>query len=257
MQAVILAGGYGTRLSEETTLRPKPLVEIGGLPILWHIMKLYSHYGVNDFLICCGYKGYMIKEYFSNYFLHTSDVSFDMSSNKIQFLNSRAEQWKVTLIDTGIETMTGGRLKRIEQYLDKVFFLTYGDGLSNIDISKLHKFHQDSGKLATVTAVNPPGRFGSLNIDKDNIVKNFHEKPNDSESYINGGFFVLSKDVINYIDGDSTLLERQPMENLSHDKQLIAYKHKGFWQPMDTIREKSLLENLWNTDSCPWKIWND
>tara|TARA_B100000795_G_C22726052_1_gene409476 strand:- start:351 stop:1130 length:780 start_codon:yes stop_codon:yes gene_type:complete len=258
MKAVILAGGLGTRISEETILKPKPMIEIGGLPILWHVMKMYSHYGINDFIICCGYKGYMIKEYFSNYFLHTSDVTFDFKSNDFKYHNSKAEPWKVTLVDTGDETMTGGRISRIKEYLDddETFCLTYGDGLANINIKDLITYHYAHKRQATITATLPPGRFGSLSLNEDSSVSKFIEKPKGGNAYINGGFFVLSKDVINLIKDDQTLWEKEPLEKLSKDKQLIAYKHDGFWQPMDTLREKNYLEELWISGKAPWKVWN-
>tara|TARA_B100001996_G_scaffold135846_1_gene103427 strand:+ start:1165 stop:1944 length:780 start_codon:yes stop_codon:yes gene_type:complete len=259
MKAVILAGGLGTRISEETIIKPKPMIEIGGLPILWHVMKMYSHYGINDFIICCGYKGYMIKEYFSNYFLHTSDVTFDFKSNNCKFHNSKAEPWKVTLVDTGNETMTGGRISKIKEFLseDETFCLTYGDGLADINIKNLIKFHNNHKCQATITATIPPGRFGSLSLDENNNVSKFMEKPKGDNAYINGGFFVLSKEVINLIKDDKTLWEKEPLEQLSKNKQLVAYKHDGFWQPMDTLREKNYLEELWVSGKAPWKTWNE
>lgn len=256
VKAVILAGGLGTRLSEETGLKPKPMLEIGGVPILWHIMKTYSHYGVNDFIICCGYKGYIIKEYFANYFLHTSDVTFDMRNNSSKVHENNAEPWRVTLVDTGDETMTGGRLKRVASYLDDdPFCLTYGDGLSNVDIGKLIAFHKQGNTLATLTAVQPPGRFGSL-IMENGKVKGFQEKPQGDGGWINGGFFVLSPEVIDYIDGDSTVWEAGPLEKLAGEGNLSSFKHKGFWQPMDTLRDKKQLEDLWQSTKAPWKVWD-
>lgn len=256
MKAVILAGGLGTRLSEETTIKPKPMVEIGGKPILWHIMKIYSAYGIHDFIICLGYKGYLIKEYFANYFLHTSDVTFDMVNNKMSVHQRHAEPWHVTLVDTGENTMTGGRLKRIQPYLDdEDFCFTYGDGISNVDISKLIKFHNQESTLATLTAAYPPGRFGALNLERNRITR-FKEKPEGDNELINGGFFVLSPKVIDYIKGDETIWERGPMEKLAQESELSAFIHKGFWQPMDTLRDKIYLEELWNTGEAPWKIWS-
>lgn len=256
MKAIILAGGLGTRISEETHLRPKPMIEIGGKPILWHIMKSYSAHGVNDFIICCGYKGYMIKEYFANYFLHTSDVTFDLANNQMQVHEHKAEPWRVTLVDTGEETMTGGRLKRVGQYVqgDDAFCFTYGDGVSNIDISASIDFHRRNGKLATVTAVLPPGRFGALAREGD-AVKGFIEKPKGDGGWVNGGYFVLSPKVIDYIDNDDTSWEHQPMARLAAQDQLRAFEHTGFWQPMDTLREKNLLEELWTTGQAPWRKW--
>ena len=255
MKAVILAGGLGTRISEESALRPKPMIEIGGKPILWHIMKIYSSHGVNDFIICCGYKGYIIKEYFANYFLHMSDVTFDMSTNQMQIHEKFAEPWKITLVDTGENTMTGGRLKRITQYLDKEHFcLTYGDGVGNVDITELIKFHRKHGKKATVTAVQPAGRFGALHIEGTNV-SSFNEKPHGDGSFINGGYFVLSPEVIDLIESDQIILERGPLETLASQGQLEAYFHKGFWQPMDTLRDKSQLEELWFAGKAPWRVW--
>lgn len=257
MKAVILAGGLGTRISEETHLRPKPMIEIGGKPILWHILKIYSHYGINDFVICCGYKGYCIKEYFANYFLHTSDVTFDMSSNAMHVHKQNAEPWRVTLVDTGEQTMTGGRLKRVAQYLDDDddFCLTYGDGVADVDIQKLIAFHRASGGLATVTASRPPGRFGALAIDADYKVRTFTEKPKGDGGLVNAGFFVLSKSVIQLIAGDHVIWEREPLESLASQGQLTAYPHEGFWQPMDTFRDKVSLEELWQSGEAPWKVW--
>lgn len=255
MKCVILAGGLGTRISEETHLRPKPMIEIGGRPILWHIMKLYSAHGVDDFVICCGYKGYIIKEYFANYALHMSDVTFDMGSGSTTVHESGAEPWRVTLVDTGDNTMTGGRLKRVSRYIDdEPFCFTYGDGLADIDIKSLIRFHDESGRLATVTAVRPPGRFGSLDIQEDNVER-FVEKPSGDGSWINGGFFVLDPQVLATIEDDSTVWERGPLERLAADHELGAYRHEGFWQPMDTLRDKNRLEDLWNDAQAPWKVW--
>lgn len=255
MQAVILAGGFGTRFAEETDLKPKPMIHIGGRPILWHIMKIYSAHGINDFIICCGYKGYMIKEYFANYFLHMSDVTINLRTHSMEVHEQHAEPWRVTLIDTGEQTMTGGRLKRIQPYLNgEAFCFTYGDGVSDINIKALITFHQAHGKLATLTAVQPPGRFGSLNLEDDQIIT-FQEKPQGDGAWINGGFFVLSPQVIDYIDDDTTLWEREPMERLAAEGQFSAYRHKGFWQPMDTLRDKQHLEQLWSQNQAPWKIW--
>jgi len=245
----------GTRISEETHLKPKPMIEIGGKPVLWHIMKTYSAHGINDFIICLGYKGYMIKEYFANYFLHTSDVTFDMNDNSMQVHQNTAEPWKVTLVDTGDNSMTGGRLKRVSKYLDdEDFCFTYGDGVSDVNISELIKFHSEQGCLATVTAVQPPGRFGSLDLQGQKIV-DFEEKPHGDGSWINGGYFVLSPKVIERIEGDTTSWELQPLKGLAADGELAAYKHDGFWQPMDTLRDKTYLEELWNFEKAPWKIW--
>jgi glucose-1-phosphate cytidylyltransferase len=256
MKAVILAGGLGTRLSEETIVKPKPMVEIGDKPILWHIMKNYSSYGINDFVICCGYKGYVIKEYFANYFLHTSDVTFDMENNKMEVHARNAEPWKVTLVNTGDETLTGGRLKRIRRYVEneEIFCFTYGDGLSDVKIDKLIQFHKAHGKLATLTATQPPGRFGALNLSGQ-IVNSFQEKPQGDGAWINGGFFVLSPSVIDYIEDDLTIWEKSPMERLARDGQLDAYLHHGFWHPMDTLRDKVYLEDLWRLGRAPWKTW--
>ena len=257
VKLVILAGGLGTRLSEETVLKPKPMVEIGGKPILWHIMKYYSHYGINDFIICCGYKGYVIKEYFANYFKHNSDLTFNMVNNEMTVHEKRVEKWKVTLVDTGDESMTGGRLKRVEEYIknDKYFCFTYGDGLSNINIKDLIKFHLDHGKLATLSAVYPPGRFGALNIDNNNNVLEFKEKPRGDGALINGGFFVLSPKVLDLISGDDCVWEQEPLKHLAKNQNLAAYKHTEFWQPMDTLRDKSYLQNLWDNKKAPWKTW--
>jgi glucose-1-phosphate cytidylyltransferase len=257
MKAVILAGGLGTRLSEETDLKPKPMVEIGGKPILWHIMKLYSAHGIDDFIICCGYKGYVIKEYFANYFLHMSDVTFNLRTHSMEVHEQHAEPWRITLIDTGHQTMTGGRLKRIRNYLNgQDFCFTYGDGVSDVDISALIAFHTEQGKLATLTATQPPGRFGALDLDNERIAS-FKEKPHGDGSWINGGFFVLSPKVIDYIDDDATVWEREPMERLAQEGQFNAYCHGGFWQPMDTLRDKHHLERLWESGKAPWKIWTD
>ena len=256
MKAVILAGGLGTRISEETHLKPKPMIEIGGKPILWHIMKIYSAHGVNEFIICCGYKGYLIKEYFANYFLHMSDVTFNMEDNSVEIHQNTAEPWKVTLVDTGEETMTGGRLKRIASYLDdEDFCFTYGDGVGNINITELRKYHEKQGTKATVTAVQPPGRFGTLNI-KGNKIDVFEEKPKGDGAWISGGFFILSPSVIDYIDNDETAWEREPLQRLAKEDQLSSYLHQGFWQPMDTLRDKNLLDELWNTGNAPWKVWD-
>jgi len=256
MKAVILAGGLGTRLSEETDLKPKPMVEIGGKPILWHIMKSYSAHGIHDFIICCGYKGYVIKEYFANYFLHQSDVTFDMSLNTMEVHEKRAEPWRVTLVDTGDTTMTGGRLKRVAEYVkgESEFLFTYGDGVADVDITKTIEFHRQHGKLATLTATYPPGRFGALEI-KENKVVSFQEKPKGDGAMINGGFFVLSPKVIDYVDDDSTSWEQQPLKELSSMGELMSYEHSGFWQPMDTLRDKHHLEELWSNKKAPWKIW--
>ena len=257
MKAVLLAGGFGTRISEETNLKPKPMVEIGGKPILWHIMKMYSHHGINDFIICCGYKGYVIKEYFANYFLHMSDVTFDMQENKMEVHQRYAEPWRVTLVDTGEDTMTGGRLKRVAPYLQNEddFCFTYGDGVSNVNITELIKFHRAHGLQATLTATSPPGRFGALDIHPDQRVTSFKEKPKGDGGLINGGFFVLSPEVIDLIAHDQIFWEREPLEKLAELDQLKAYRHEGFWQPMDTLRDKNLLEELWATGKAPWKVW--
>ncbi|MFA6312419.1 MAG: glucose-1-phosphate cytidylyltransferase [Sterolibacterium sp.] len=259
MKAVLLAGGLGTRISEETNVKPKPMVEIGGKPILWHIMKIYSHHGINDFIIGCGYKGYVIKEYFANYFLHMSDVTFDMQHNKMEVHQRHAEPWRVTLVDTGEDTMTGGRLKRLAPYLqgEDAFCFTYGDGVSDVNITELIEFHRAHGLQATLTATYPPGRFGALDIHPDQRVTSFKEKPKaDGGGLINGGFFVLSPKVIDLIQGDQTIWEREPLETLAESNQLKAYPHEGFWQPMDTLRDKNLLEELWTTGKAPWKVWN-
>lgn len=257
MKAVILAGGLGTRISEETHLKPKPMIEIGGKPILWHIMKIYSYHGINDFIICCGYKGYVVKEYFANYFLHMSDVTFDMVNNRMEVHQQYADPWRVTLIDTGEETMTGGRLKRVAPYLkdEDAFCFTYGDGVSDVNITELIAFHRAQKTLATLTATYPPGRFGALDINADNCVASFKEKPKGDGGMINGGFFVLSPKVIDLIKDDATIWEREPLEALAEEGQLSAYQHHGFWQPMDTLRDKHHLEELWASGDAPWKAW--
>lgn len=255
MKVVILAGGLGTRISEESHLKPKPMIEIGGKPILWHIMKIYSHYGITDFVICLGYKGYVIKEYFANYFLHMSDVTFDMQNNNMEVQQKYVEPWRVTLVDTGDNTLTGGRLKRVREYLGTdPFCFTYGDGVSDIDVSSLIDFHHKHNKKATVTAIQPPGRYGSLNI-RGTIVSNFQEKPIGDGAWINGGFFVLDPSVIDLIDGDNSSWESEPVMTLAAQGELHAYQHKGFWQAMDTLREKNHLEELWRTGTAPWKVW--
>ena len=256
MKVVILAGGFGTRLSEETDIKPKPMVEIGGKPILWHIMKLYSYFGINDFIVCCGYKGYLIKEYFANYFLHMSDVTFDIQNNTMSVHYQTAEPWSVTLVDTGEGTMTGGRLKRVSKYLlnEDTFCLTYGDGVSNVDIRAAINFHREKKVKATLTAVYPPARFGSLDINK-NLITSFQEKPKGDGGMINGGFFILSSDVLTLIKDDSTVWEREPLEYLAKNSQLAAFEHHGFWQPMDTLRDKKYLEELWSSKKAPWKLW--
>ena len=255
MKAVILAGGMGTRISEETHLRPKPMIEIGHMPILWHIMKIYSYYGVNDFIICCGYKGNMVKEFFSNYFLYTSDVTFDMNENKMHVHHSKSEPWKVTVVDTGDSTLTGGRLKRVEPYLaQEDFCFTYGDGLTDANIRNVINFHKENEKLATVLAVQPQGRYGALELN-DHKVTRFQEKPAGDSSWVNGGFFVLNPRVLKFIDNDQCIWEQGPLEKLSNDGQLCAFKHNGFWQAMDTLRDKTLLESLWQNNRAPWKVW--
>jgi len=257
MKVVILAGGLGTRIGEESSLKPKPMLDVGEKPILWHIMKGYSHYGFNQFIICVGYKGYQIKEYFRNYFLHGSDVTFNFNEGEKKVIHSHtAEPWEVTLVDTGLETQTGGRLKRVKKYLgDEKFMFTYGDGVADIDFKKLLGFHRSHGKMATVTAVRPLGRFGALRINKDNQVERFQEKTEGNSSWINGGFFVLEPKVIDYIEGDQMAFENVPVKKLSKEGQLMAYKHSGFWQPMDTLREKNMLEDLWKSGKAPWKVW--
>ncbi len=256
MKAVILAGGLGTRISEESISRPKPMIEIGGKPILWHIMKIYSHYGINDFIVCCGYKGYVIKEYFANYFLHMSDVTFDMQKNCMEVHQRFAEPWKVTLVDTGEDTMTGGRLKRIGEYVkdEEAFCFTYGDGVSDINIHSLINFHKRQNVQATLTAVYPPGRFGALDL-KDHKVTTFKEKPKGDGGMINGGFFVLSPSVLSLLKDDSSVWEQEPLEHLAKSHQIAAFQHSGFWQPMDTLRDKNYLEDLWSSGHAPWKIW--
>ncbi len=256
MKAIILAGGLGTRISEETHLKPKPMIEIGGRPILWHIMKIYSSHGVQDFIICCGYKGYVIKEYFANYFLHMSDVTFDMSSNQMEVHHRHAEPWRVTLVDTGENTLTGGRLKRVADYVrdESAFCFTYGDGVADIDISAQIAFHRQHGKLATVTAVQPPGRYGAL-LREGTGVRGFQEKPPGDGAWINGGFFVLSPRVIDFITGDQCSWEGEPLETIAHEGQLEAFEHHGFWQPMDTLRDKNHLEHLWTSGKAPWRRW--
>ncbi|MBX9587408.1 MAG: glucose-1-phosphate cytidylyltransferase [Gammaproteobacteria bacterium] len=255
MKAVILAGGFGTRISEETLLKPKPMIEVGGKPILWHIMKIYSAHGIHDFIICLGYKGYLIKEYFANYFLHMSDVTFDMKQNKMEVHQKFVEPWRVTLVDTGEQTMTGGRLKRVQQFVeDDDFCFTYGDGVSNLDITQLIAQHRAEGVCATVTAVKPAGRFGAMDL-LGNKVQNFQEKPKGDGGWINGGFFVLSPKVFNYIENDNTIWEQEPMAKLCDENQMSAFLHDGFWQPMDTLREKNYLEELWQSNAAPWKIW--
>ncbi len=256
MKAIILAGGLGTRISEETHLKPKPMVEIGGKPILWHILKMYSHHGIHDFVICCGYKGYVIKEYFANYFLHMSDVTFDMSTNRMEVHQRHAEPWRVALVDTGETTLTGGRLKRVCDYVqgEDAFCFTYGDGVSDVDIGASIRFHQQHGRLATVTAVQPPGRYGALKLNGDRV-EGFTEKPRGDGGLINGGFFILSPDCLERIEGDQTSWEGEPLASLARDDQLMAFEHNGFWQPMDTLREKNLLEDLWVSGQAPWKTW--
>jgi glucose-1-phosphate cytidylyltransferase len=257
MKAVILAGGLGTRISEETHLRPKPMIEIGGMPVLWHIMKLYSHHGINEFVVCCGYKGYVIKEYFANYFLHKSDVTFDIANNEMHVHERHAEPWKVTLVDTGIDTLTGGRLKRVGHYVadDEAFCMTYGDGVADVNISELVDFHRAHGRLATITAVAPPGRYGALETE-GNAVTGFNEKPRGDGGAINGGFFVLSPQCIDLIENDQTCWEEQPLVKLAEVDQLRAYNHDGFWQPMDTLRDKNRLERAWQSGVAPWKVWD-
>lgn len=257
MKVVILAGGMGTRISEESHLKPKPMIEIGDAPILWHIMKYYSSYGFHDFIICCGYKGYVIKEYFADYYLHRSDITFDFSDNNKMFIhNNVAEPWKVTLVDTGLHTMTGGRLKRVREYLgDETFMMTYGDGLSDVDLSHLLRFHREHGKTATLTAIQPGGRYGVLDIDGEQTVRRFAEKAREDGGWINGGFMVLEPKIFSYIEGDKTFLEKEPLEKLAYDGELAAYRHEGFWKCMDTMRDKGMLEQLWETGQAPWKRW--
>ncbi|HTK19667.1 MAG TPA: glucose-1-phosphate cytidylyltransferase [Mucilaginibacter sp.] len=256
MKVVLLAGGLGTRLSEETTVRPKPMVEIGGMPILWHIMKIYSEYGFNDFIVCLGYKGYIIKEYFANYFLHKSNITIDLSDNNIKVHDSQAEPWKITLIDTGNDTMTGGRIKRIQHYVkNEPFMLTYGDGVGNVNIGELVNFHRKHNKLCTITSVQPTGRFGALGINSVNEVISFTEKPKGDGSWINGGYFVCNPEIFDYIEGDNTIWEKDPLENLAQNGELMTYKHSGFWRPMDTLKDKQDLNELWSAGQAPWKIW--
>lgn len=256
MKVVLLAGGLGTRLSEETVLKPKPMVEIGGMPILWHIMKIYAAHGFNDFVVCLGYKGYVVKEYFANYFLHKSDVTIDMTDNSIKVHDSQAEPWKITLVDTGNDSMTGGRIKRIQQHIgNEPFMLTYGDGVSDVNITELVKYHQSHGKYCTVTSVQPSGRFGALNLTADNMVQSFLEKPKGDGAWINGGFFVCQPEVFDYIQGDSTIFEKEPMEKIAKDEQMMAFNHSGFWKPMDTLRDKHELEEDWANHKAKWKIW--
>ena len=257
MKAVILAGGFGTRISEETSVRPKPMIEIGGKPVLWHIMKIYSAHGVNDFIICCGYKGYMIKEYFANYFLHMSDVTFCMRDNSMQVHQNSVEPWNVTLVDTGEQTLTGGRLKRVAEYVkdEQAFCFTYGDGVSDVDITELIAFHKSHGLDATLTATRPPGRYGAVKLIDDGLVDRFQEKPDGDGSWINGGYFVLSPKVFDRIDGDQTSWESGPLESLASEQKLCAFKHGGFWHAMDTLRDKNFLENLWAGGNAPWKVW--
>lgn len=257
MKAVLLAGGLGTRLAEETSVRPKPMVEVGGRPILWHIMKIFSAHGINDFVVCCGYKGHVIKEFFANYLLYRSDVTFDIKSNRMEVHQNGAEPWRVTLAETGPETMTGGRLKRVAPYLgDETFCFTYGDGVADVDVSALVDFHREQGAWATLTAVQPPGRFGAFRLGRDQArIESFHEKPDGDGAWVNGGFFVLEPQVLEYIDGDSTVWEAEPLEGLARDGHLAAYKHHGFWQPMDTLRDKKYLERLWGSGEAPWKVW--
>ena len=255
MKAVILAGGLGTRLSEETTIRPKPMVELGGKPVLWHIMKIYAHYGISDFIVCLGYKGYMIKEYFANYFLHMSDVTFNLRSNEMKVHHNTSEPWSVTLVDTGDATQTGGRLKRVREHVgNETFCFTYGDGLSDVDLNALLAFHREQHTLATLTAIQPPGRFGVIDIDADKI-RAFQEKPPGDGSWINGGFFILEPQVFDFIEGDDVAWEREPLEKLARQGELSAFKHPGFWHPMDTLRDKMFLESLWQSGSAPWKVW--
>ena len=257
MKVVILAGGFGTRISEESHLRPKPMIEINERPILWHIMKIYSHFGFNDFIVCLGYKGYCIKEYFAHYFLHESDVTFDFREGNQRIVhNHTAEPWSVTLVNTGQETMTGGRVKRVEQYVgNETFMLTYGDGVADVDIRKLYDYHKGHGKLATVTSTQPAGRFGALDLAEEGLVRGFQEKPKGDGAWVNAGFFVLEPAIFDYLDGDGTVLEKEPLERLAGDAELVAYRHDGFWQPMDTLRDKNLLEELWKSGRAPWKVW--
>ncbi len=258
MKVVILAGGYGTRITEESHLKPKPMVGIGERPILWHIMKEYSHFGFNEFIICLGYKSYIIKDFFSDYYLYTSDITFDLAKNEMKVHDNFSEPWKVTLVDTGLNTMTGGRIKRIQKYIgNETFMLTYGDGVSDINISNLVKFHKKNGKIATLTAINTEQRFGILDINSNNCIKSFREKSNTDGALINGGYMVLEPEVFNYIEGDETIFEKEPLEKLASDNQLMAYKHNGFWKCMDTLRDKNQLEEMWKSGHAPWKVWND
>ena len=259
MKVVILAGGYGTRISEESHLRPKPMIEIGGYPILWHIMKIYSYYGFNEFIICCGYKGYMIKEYFANYYLHRSDITFDFSNNNEMIVhNNISEPWKVTLIDTGLDTMTGGRIKRVKEYIgNETFLVTYGDGLCDVDINELVEYHKSTDKVVTLTAIQPGGRFGVIDIDDTNNIKTFSEKSKEDGGWINGGYMVMEPEIFEYIDGDDTILEREPLEKLAQKNKLYAYKHSGFWQCMDTQRDRELLEKAWKDHKAMWKVWRE
>lgn len=259
MKTVILAGGYGTRISEESATKPKPMVEIGGRPILWHIMKLYSQHGLNDFIVCLGYKGYVIKEFFANYFLHRCDVRFDLQSNRMDFLSNGVEAWSITLVDTGDQTLTGGRLRRVRDHVgDETFCMTYGDGVSDVNITETIKFHRDHGRLATLTAVQPPGRFGAIRLhENQSIIDQFHEKPTGDGAWINGGFFVLEPEVIDYVSGDLVSWEKEPMQTLAREKQLVAYRHDGFWHSMDTLRDRMVLEDLWAKHQAPWKTWDD
>ena len=257
MKLVILSGGKGTRISEESLLKPKPLIEIGNMPIIWHIMKIYSHFGIKEFIICCGYKGYLIKEYFANYSLHSSDVTVNIQKNTIEVHKKKAEDWKITLVDTGEDTLTGGRILRIKNYIKDDFLLTYGDGVSNINIKKLIKFHKSNKKLATMSVVQPQGRFGVVEIEKNNLIKNFSEKPRGDGSWINGGFFVLKQEIFKYLKDDYTIWEKEPLETLSKKKELCAYHHRGFWYAMDTMRDKSYLDNLWNSHKAPWNLWDE
>lgn len=257
MKLVILSGGKGTRISEESILKPKPLIEIGNMPIIWHIMKIYSHFGIKEFIICCGYKGYLIKEYFANYSLHASDVTININKNTIEVHKKKAEDWKITLVDTGENTLTGGRILRIKNYIKEDFLLTYGDGVADINIKKLIKFHKLNKKLATMSVVQPQGRFGVVEIEKNNLIKNFSEKPRGDGSWINGGFFVLKQEIFTYLKDDQTIWEKEPLETLSKKKELCAYHHKGFWYAMDTMRDKSYLDSLWNTNKAPWNLWHE
>ena len=255
MKLVILAGGRGTRISEETIIKPKPLIEIGGMPIIWHIMKIYSSYGIKDFIICCGYKGYLIKEYFSNFFLHSSDVTINLKKNSIKIHKKNSEDWNITLINTGEDTATGGRILKIKKYVDNTFCLTYGDGLSNINIKKLINQHKKYNKAATMSVVLPSGRFGAVEVDTNKKIKKYIEKPKGDKQWVNGGFFVLNKKIFNYLSNNNTVWEKEPLENLAKDNELMSFKHEGFWQPMDTLRDKILLDKLWNENKAKWKIW--